>query len=89
MIYYLIFINIMGLLSMYLDKYFSKNNMYRISEKSLFFIAILGGSIGSIIGMYQFRHKTKHRQFTIGLPIILFIHPCYITSFAMRSVPPR
>ena len=57
MIYYLIFINIMGLLSMYLDKYFSKNNMYRISEKSLFFIAILGGSIGSIIGMYQFRHK--------------------------------
>ena len=73
MIYYLIFINIMGLLSMYLDKYFSKNNMYRISEKSLFFIAILGGSIGSIIGMYQFRHKTKHRQFTIGLPIILFI----------------
>ena len=53
MIYYLIFINIMGLLSMYLDKYFSKNNMYRISEKSLFFIAILGGSIGSIIGMYQ------------------------------------
>ncbi len=73
MIYYLIFINIMGLLSMYLDKYFSKNNMYRISEKSLFFIAILGGSIGGIIGMYQFRHKTKHRQFTIGLPIILFI----------------
>lgn len=63
----------MGLLSMYLDKYFSKNNMYRISEKSLFFIAILGGSIGSIIGMYQFRHKTKHKQFTIGLPIILFI----------------
>lgn len=73
MIYYLIFINIMGLLSMYLDKYFSKNNMYRISEKSLFFIAILGGSIGGIIGMYQFRHKTKHKQFTIGLPIILFI----------------
>ncbi|WP_304970393.1 DUF1294 domain-containing protein, partial [Romboutsia ilealis] len=67
MIYYLIFINIVGLLSMYLDKYFAKNNMYRISEKTLFFIAIIGGSIGSIIGMYQFRHKTKHRQFTTGL----------------------
>ncbi|MCI9062040.1 DUF1294 domain-containing protein [Romboutsia sp.] len=73
MIYYLIFINIVGLLSMYLDKYFAKNNMYRISEKTLFFIAIIGGSIGSIIGMYQFRHKTKHRQFTTGLPAILFI----------------
>lgn len=73
MIYYLIFINIVGLLSMYLDKYFAKNNMYRISEKNLFFIAIIGGSIGSIIGMYQFRHKTKHKQFTTGLPFIIFI----------------
>ena len=73
MIYYLIFINIVGLLSMYLEKYFAKNNMYRISEKNLFFIAIIGGSIGSIIGMYQFRHKTKHRQFTTGLPFIIFI----------------
>ena len=73
MIYYLIFINIVGLLSMYLDKYFAKNNMYRISEKNLFFIALIGGSIGSIIGMYQFRHKTKHRQFTTGLPFIIFI----------------
>ena len=73
MIYYLIFINIVGLLSMYLDKYFAKNNMYRNSEKNLFFIAIIGGSIGSIIGMYQFRHKTKHRQFTTGLPFIIFI----------------
>ena len=73
MIYYLIFINIVGILSMYLDKYFAKNNMYRISEKNLFIIATLGGSIGSIIGMYKFRHKTKHKQFTIGLPIILFL----------------
>lgn len=73
MIYYLIFINIIGLLSMYLDKYFAKNNMYRISENNLFSIAIIGGSIGSIIGMYKFRHKTKHNKFTIGLPIILAI----------------
>lgn len=71
--YYLIFINIVGLLSMYLDKYFAKNNMYRISEKNLFLIAILGGSIGSIVGIYKFRHKTKHRKFTIGLPFIMFI----------------
>ena len=73
MIYYLIFINIVGILSMYLDKYFAKNNMYRISEKNLFIIAILGGATGSIIGMYKFRHKTKHKNFTMGLPIILVI----------------
>ena len=57
---------------MYLDKYFAKNNMYRISEKTLFLIAIIGGSLGSIIGMYQFRHKTKQRKFTTGLPTIMF-----------------
>jgi uncharacterized membrane protein YsdA (DUF1294 family) len=73
MIYYLIFINIVGMLSMYLDKYFAKNNMYRISENTLFLIAIMGGSVGSIIGMYRFRHKTKHKRFTMGLPIILII----------------
>jgi len=71
MIYYLILINLVGILSMYLDKYFAKNNIYRISEKNLFLVAIIGGSIGSIIGMYKFRHKTKHKQFTIGLPSIL------------------
>ena len=80
MIYYLIFINIVGLLSMYLDKYFAKNNMYRISEKNLFFIAIIGGSIGSIIGMYKFRHKTKHKQFIIGLPSILIFQILLLNS---------
>lgn len=71
MIYYLMLINILGLLSMYLDKYFAKKNMYRISEKILILIAIMGGSVGSMVGMYKFRHKTKHSKFTIGLPAIL------------------
>ena len=65
---------------MYLDKYFAKNNMYRISEKNLFLIAIIGGSIGSIIGMYKFRHKTKHKQFTIGLPSILIFQMLILNS---------
>ena len=82
MIYYLIFINIVGLLSMYLDKYFAKNNMYRIPENFLFLIAIIGGSIGSIIGMYKFRHKTKHKQFTIGLPLILFVQIIILISYS-------
>ena len=80
MIYYLILINLVGILSMYLDKYFAKNNMYRISEKNLFLIAIIGGSIGSIIGMYKFRHKTKHKQFTIGLPSILIFQMLILNS---------
>ena len=80
MIYYLILINLVGILSMYLDKYFAKNNMYRISENNLFLIAIIGGSIGSIIGMYKFRHKTKHKQFTIGLPSILIFQILLLNS---------
>lgn len=80
MIYYLILINLVGILYMYLDKYFAKNNMYRISEKNLFLIAIIGGSIGSIIGMYKFRHKTKHKQFTIGLPSILIFQILLLNS---------
>lgn len=80
MIYYLILINLVGILSMYLDKYFAKNNMYRISEKNLFLIAIIGGSIGSIIGMYKFRHKTKHKQFIIGLPSILIFQILLLNS---------
>lgn len=84
MIYYLIIINIIGLLSMYLDKYFAKNNMYRISENTLFSIAIIGGSVGSIIGMYKFRHKTKHNRFTMGLPIILTIQAYLLLKLNYR-----
>ena len=68
---YVIIINIIGLLSMFIDKYRAIKNKWRIPEKTLFLIAILGGSIGSNIGMRLFRHKTKHKQFTIGLPSIL------------------
>ena len=70
---YLIIINICGLLSMYIDKRKAIKNKWRIPEKTLFFIAILGGSIGSIAGMHLFRHKTKHWYFKYGMPAILII----------------
>lgn len=64
-----------------MDKYFAKNNMYRISEKNLFIIAIIGGSLGSILGMYRFRHKTKHIKFTRGIPLILFLQSIIIIKY--------
>ena len=70
---YLLFINILGYFSMGSDKKKAREGKYRISEKALFTIAILGGSIGSIIGMRKFRHKTKHWYFKYGMPLILIL----------------
>lgn len=67
---YLLFINGIGFFSMWLDKRKAKRREWRIEEKTLFLIALLGGSPGSIWGMYQFRHKTKHASFVIGMPLI-------------------
>lgn len=58
---------------MFLDKQKAKKHKWRIPENTLMFIAIIGGSIGSIIGMQTFRHKTKHIKFKFGIPIILIL----------------
>lgn len=73
LIVYMIIINFVGFLIMGIDKRRAKVKAWRIQEKTLFFIAIIGGSIGSILGMQVFRHKTKHKKFTIGMPCILII----------------
>lgn len=70
---YLLIINALGLLVMLADKYKAKKNLWRIPEATLMGIAIAGGSIGSLAGMYLVRHKTKHLKFTIGIPVILAI----------------
>lgn len=68
---YLTLINIAGFVSMALDKHFATKHMWRIPEKVLFLIAILGGSIGSNAGMQICRHKTKHWYFVVFMPAIL------------------
>lgn len=71
-IIYVIVINIIGFLAMWIDKVKAKRGSWRIPEKTLFTITLLGGGIGTIAGMYKFRHKTKKLYFTIGFPVILF-----------------
>ncbi len=71
LIAYGLIINLSGLLSMYIDKRRAIKNKWRIPEKTLFLLAIAGGSIGSIAGMHLFRHKTKHWYFKYGMPVIL------------------
>ena len=70
---YLIIINIVTLLAFIVDKYNAIKKRYRISEKLLFFLAIIGGSLGALIGIHVFRHKSKKLKFLIGIPLILII----------------
>ena len=70
---YLFIINAAGFILMLVDKIKAKKNIWRIREVTLFLVAALGGSIGSLLGMYTFRHKTKHIQFTLGMPLILAV----------------
>ncbi len=72
-IIYLITINIIAFLSMYIDKRRAKYGKWRIKEHTLFVLALLGGSIGSMTGMYTFRHKTQKARFFIGFPAILIL----------------
>ena len=60
---YLVIINVLGFLIMGLDKAKAKKQKYRISENTLLFVALMGGSLGSYLGMYCFHHKTKHVKF--------------------------
>lgn len=71
---YVILINIIGFFVMKLDKHKAKNGKYRISEKAIFIIALLLGAIGVYLGMYKFRHKTKHLSFTVGIPVFILVN---------------
>lgn len=70
---YLLIINALSLLLMLADKRKAQKNLWRIPERTLFTAALFGGSVGSILGMYLFRHKTKHWYFVLGMPAILIL----------------
>lgn len=79
MILYLILINAAGFLLMCLDKYFAKHDMWRIPEATLLAVAAIGGSVGSLAGMYLVRHKTKKPKFTVTIPVLLAAHIYLLT----------
>ena len=70
---HVIIVNIVGFAEMGIDKRRAKRGAFRIPEANLFLIAVIGGSIGCIAGMYAFRHKTKHKSFVFGMPAILIV----------------
>lgn len=70
---YLLVLNLAGLAVMGIDKYKAVHHAWRIPEKTLFLVSILGGCAGTWIGMYLFHHKTRHWYFVVGMPLILIL----------------
>lgn len=82
---YLLIINLIGFFAMFLDKQKAKRNKWRIPEKALFLLALLGGSLGTTLGMNTFHHKTKHWYFKFGMPLILVIQIGLLVYFSFFS----
>ena len=85
LIIYFLLVNSLGFYAMYTDKLRAKKRAFRVPEATLFAIAIIGGTIGCILGMYTFRHKTKHWHFVYGMPIILVLQ---IVSILLLQLAP-
>ncbi len=85
-IIWLIFINLLCFGLMFFDKKMAQKGAYRIPERMFFTYATIGGSIGSILGMQIFRHKTKHWYFVVGMPAILILQIAFfVIMFILTS----
>ena len=73
---YLVLVNAAAFILMLADKQKARRGSWRIPERTLIGVAFIGGSIGAIVGMYLFRHKTRHLKFSLGLPLILAVQIC-------------
>lgn len=73
-ILYLLAMNLIGLAVMGIDKHRARVRAWRIPERTLFLVSIAGGSLGTWLGMYVFRHKTKHWYFVVWMPVIAAVH---------------
>ena len=70
---YLLTVNAAAFLMMLLDKRFAVHGQWRIPEKTLFLLAVLGGSLEGCLAMRLFHHKTRHRSFAVGFPLLLVV----------------
>ncbi len=85
LIIYLIAINLFAALLCIIDKSKARHNRYRISEKTLFTVSALGGSVGMYITMRLIRHKTLHKRFMVGLPLMIIFQIALILILLTRN----
>ncbi|WP_055665659.1 DUF1294 domain-containing protein [Desnuesiella massiliensis] len=81
---YIVVVNLYGLFIMRKDKKRAKKHQWRISENALMFISLMFGSLGILLGMILFRHKTKHTKFIIGVPIMLFSQVYILFNYIIK-----
>ncbi len=72
-LFYLLAANLLTFVTYGIDKYKARHNHWRVREASLLLLAALGGSIGALLAMRVFRHKTQHKKFRFGVPAILLV----------------
>ena len=84
LIIYLMVINVFGFFSMGIDKEWAQKRHWRIPERTLLIMAILGGGLGTWLGMYMFRHKTKHDYFVRIVSVLMVIQLALFFVFLLR-----
>ncbi|APC48067.1 DUF1294 domain-containing protein [Virgibacillus halodenitrificans] len=85
-LFYLIGVNIFTYILMGMDKQKAIKKKYRIPERTFWLLSLLGGALGVLIGMKAFRHKTKHKSFQYGAPILLIVNiVCFVYLFFYMS----
>ncbi len=83
---YLVVVNVLGFAMMGVDKARARKRAWRIPEAHLMIVALIGGSVGSILGMWMFRHKTKHWYFAYGLPVILILQIAIVVAVILSPL---
>lgn len=83
---YLAAVNLVLFALMGIDKYKAAHGKWRVRESTLFVLAVIGGSVGGILGMRAFRHKTLHRSFRLGFPLILAVQILFTAGIWIWSI---
>lgn len=83
---YIVIVNLISLVTMAVDKRKAQKRAFRIPEATLFVLAIIGGSLGSIIGMHLFHHKTRHWYFLYGMPVILALQVILVLAVVFSPI---
>ena len=87
LLFYIVVINSIGYMMMFMDKQRAIEGRYRIPERHLWLVSLMGGAIGTTLGMRRFRHKTKHKIFRFGFPLIVMLQLTSVIWFGFFELP--